>query len=233
MPPKSKTCRIREDGVRCPIPSRSRQMCRAHYERWKRQFGDLTCAEQGCGNHQHDGYRGRDLCPPEAHRAPGRRGIHPATGEKAWYCREHERFWLTYDADAHQTNLEALAEKIRPSTTGCWVYTGPVNRDGYGQFRPHGLDTRAVGSDESERRSLHWYAHRALYALLVGGHRPGLDLDHRTCGVEACIAPHHLLPAAPRANRGRGIPPTGRPDRRTAQLPAVQGFAYDHRLPLS
>lgn len=229
MPSKSKTCRIRDEGQPCPIQARARGLCRAHYEQWKRAYGHLTCAEPGCKSHQHDGYQGRSLCPPEGYRAPGRRGVHPKTDTKAWYCRGHERFWLTYSADAHHSNLEALTEQIRPGEDGCWIYTGALSNEGYGMFNPLGLDARATGTQE---RSLHWWAHRALYALLVGGHRPGLDLDHRTCGKRACVAPHHLIPAAPRANRGRGIPATGRPDLRTAALPAVQRFAQDHGLPL-
>lgn len=229
MPSKIKPCRIRDEGGACPIQARARGMCRAHYERWLKAYGKLTCAAPDCKNHQHDGYQGRSLCPPEGYRAPGRRGIHPETGMTAWFCRRHERFWLTYSADVHQSNLEALASQIRPEVDGCWIYTGPLSQDGYGRFDPAGLKARATGGKD---QPLHWWAHRALYVLLVGGHRPGLDLDHRTCGMRACVAPHHLRPVAPRANRGRGLPATGRPDPHTMALPAVEQFAWDHRLPL-
>lgn len=67
-------------------------------------------------------------------------------------------------------------------TETCWLWTGTVQRSGYGYFT---LDRR-------ERR-----AHRVAYELLVGEIPEGHGLHHH-CEVKLCVNPAHLEPVTPR-----------------------------------
>lgn len=79
-----------------------------------------------------------------------------------------DRFWMRVDADGD-----------------CWLWTGPVDREGYGQLAMPG--PRYVK------------AHRIAYELLVGPIEPGLQVDH-LCRVRACVNPDHLEPVSARVN---------------------------------
>jgi hypothetical protein len=73
--------------------------------------------------------------------------------------------------------------KVNPAT-GCWEWTGPVDRDGYGKLG--GRNT-----------------HRIIWEILVGAVPPKLVLDHREdrgCATKACGWPAHLLPVTNREN---------------------------------
>jgi HNH endonuclease len=79
--------------------------------------------------------------------------------------------------------------KIEPCpTTGCWIWTGELNRNGYGRMWING------------RRVM---VHRHVYEALVGPIPDGAVLDH-TCRNRACCAPHHLEPVTVRENTLRG-----------------------------
>ncbi len=74
--------------------------------------------------------------------------------------------------------------------TQCWVYEGPLYRNGYGKLSRKVHETRL--------------AHRASFIE----HRPeveieGLDLDH-LCRNKACINPDHLDPQSRSINLRRG-----------------------------
>lgn len=60
--------------------------------------------------------------------------------------------------------------------TECWLWTGALNRDGYGSLT-HG------GRAES--------AHRAAYKVFVGPIKPPLQVLHH-CDVRNCMNPKHL-----------------------------------------
>lgn len=62
----------------------------------------------------------------------------------------------------------------------CWLWTGHVLTDGYGQF--------SVGRDG---RTHHWRAHRLSYELLRGPIPDGLQVLHR-CDTPLCVNPEHL-----------------------------------------
>ena len=60
--------------------------------------------------------------------------------------------------------------------TECWLWTGALNRDGYGSLMHD-------GRSES--------AHRAAYKVLVGPTKPKLQVLHH-CDVRNCMNPKHL-----------------------------------------
>lgn len=59
---------------------------------------------------------------------------------------------------------------------GCWGWSGPMNRNGYGKL---GIGQKRVA------------AHRFAYQLLVGEIPEGLEIDH-ICRVRSCVNPQHL-----------------------------------------
>jgi hypothetical protein len=69
----------------------------------------------------------------------------------------------------------------------CWIWTGPLDRYGYGNFSVR------------EKSAI---AHRWLYSTLVGEVSPGLELDH-LCYVRECVNPDHLQPVTRAVNSGR------------------------------
>lgn len=90
--------------------------------------------------------------------------------------------------------------------TGCWLWTGNINSQGYGLILPNGSNQRLR-------------AHRAMYELLVGPIPEGLTLDHlchsadascvggSSCQHRRCVNPAHLEPVTRGENVRRGAPP--------------------------
>lgn len=79
--------------------------------------------------------------------------------------------------------------------TGCWLWTGALNEDGY-------------GSTNSRPET---QAHRAVWHRLVGPIAPGMELDH-LCRVRACVNPDHLEPVTQAVNKRRAAGWTCAPD---------------------
>lgn len=63
-----------------------------------------------------------------------------------------------------------------PNEAGCWLWTGHLNREGYGKFR--------VAGDSG-------MAHRHAYVLMVGPIPEGFEIDH-LCKARNCVNPDHL-----------------------------------------
>lgn len=70
-----------------------------------------------------------------------------------------------------------MAAKITVDEAGCWLWTGWMDRDGYG---------RTWTSDGTKPRT-----HRVSYEQLVGPIPDGFQIDH-LCRVRACCNPEHL-----------------------------------------
>lgn len=90
-------------------------------------------------------------------------------------------------------SLEELPEKAAKRIqvcpeSGCWLWQGEINRNGYGRVWVDG------------KRLM---AHRVVYELLHEPIADGLVLDH-LCKVRRCCNPEHLDPVTPRENTLRG-----------------------------
>ncbi|OGR27289.1 MAG: hypothetical protein A2139_07850 [Desulfobacca sp. RBG_16_60_12] len=72
--------------------------------------------------------------------------------------------------------------------TGCWLWQGEINRNGYGRVWVNG------------KRLM---AHRVTYEAFHGPIAPGLVLDH-LCKNRQCCNPDHLEPVTVRENTIRG-----------------------------
>jgi len=71
---------------------------------------------------------------------------------------------------------------------GCWIYTGDLNRNGYG--------TRRV----KKRRQM---VHRLIYEHFKGPIPDGYVIDH-LCRVRCCCNPDHLEAVTVKENTKRG-----------------------------
>lgn len=80
---------------------------------------------------------------------------------------------------AHLPMKERLALLSRETDTGCRIWTGCLNPDGYGMIWPAGAG-RYIGT------------HRASYEAHFGPIPEGMCVCHR-CDVPACINPDHLF----------------------------------------
>lgn len=81
-------------------------------------------------------------------------------------------------------SVKPMSEKLKKykldEKTGCWLWTGSVDKDGYGRMR--GSDHGVVWSER---------APRASYREFKGPIENGLMVLH-TCNTPACINPEHL-----------------------------------------
>lgn len=98
---------------------------------------------------------------------------------------------MGYDIHDLPTQVSSRINVIEE--TGCWEWTGHLDRDGYG--RVHAF------MDGKNKTVL---THRYAYATLKGELIPGLCLDHK-CRNRACCCPEHLEQVTPRENVVRGI----------------------------
>lgn len=90
-----------------------------------------------------------------------------------------------------------LLDKVQFQPNGCWLFTGYLNKDGYGKIR---VGRRGDGTAKS------MYAHVVCYEELVGPVPEGLELDHvkERCTSRACCYPDHLEPVTHLENIRRG-----------------------------
>lgn len=84
---------------------------------------------------------------------------------------------------------ERIEQKFIPEpNSGCWLWLGHRNRDGYGRVQ--------IGGQAKN-------AHVIVYRFLIGPVPQGMELDHK-CRVRCCVNPSHLEPVTHRENMLRG-----------------------------
>lgn len=97
---------------------------------------------------------------------------------------------------------------IIDDVTGCWVWTGNKDKDGYGRISLFGQIARA---------------HRVSYEHYKGV-KANKPLDHIVCDNKSCVNPDHLVEATIRENTLRGNAPSAHNARK--QL-CINGHEFD------
>lgn len=140
--------------------------------------------------------------------------------DKRGWCSAHYRRWLLYGNPltiltyrGQPLEAQFFGRVDKGEGHGCWEWTGPHIKGGYGQFR--------VPNGKGKQRG--HLAHRWSYEHHIGPIPEGLTLDH-LCVNPPCVNPAHLEPVTQRENNLRGDGVAGRNARKT-HCPA--GHLYD------
>jgi len=105
--------------------------------------------------------------------------VHPTTKQRVL-------LWLKID-------FNGPIPEYRPDLGPCWLWTGCVDRDGYGQHKI---------------RPRQYKAHQVVYEVVYACSKlPGYQYDH-LCRVHRCVNPTHLEPVTPKENSERSAPAT-------------------------
>jgi Pyruvate/2-oxoacid:ferredoxin oxidoreductase delta subunit len=110
----------------------------------------------------------------------------------------------------HRDPADRFWAKVIHGPGGCWLWTGSIVKEGYGQF--------FLYWDEEHRRSQPIRAHRWAYQYLIGPIPEGLTIDHvqaRGCTSRACVNPLHMEPVSTAVNSMRGNSPIAQHARQT------------------
>jgi len=84
--------------------------------------------------------------------------------------------------------VHLLGFVVPEPNTGCWLWTGKIDRDGYGHAKLYGRDE---------------LAHRAFYLLSIGYIPKDKEIDHK-CRMPMCVNPGHLEVVSHAVNMQRG-----------------------------
>lgn len=96
-----------------------------------------------------------------------------------------------------RTDLERISSKyLVDALTGCWVWQGRLDKDGYG------AQARVGSRKDGTRRGVR--PHRFMYENLIGTIPPPLVPDH-LCRNRACGNPWHMEPVTRLVNHQRGL----------------------------
>lgn len=173
----------------CEAEPLARGLCKYHYNQWW-WTNAQPCAEPGCARW----VASRDRC--NAHHQPANRGTCSIDGcerpvkARGWCGTHHQRWRLTGStADPIKaTRVERFWSHFEREPGGCWLWTGYLDRDGYGKF----------GRFRSARFS---------YAFLVAPIPDRYEVDH-LCRNRSCVNPSHLEAVPQRENWRRGQSPS-------------------------
>jgi hypothetical protein len=98
------------------------------------------------------------------------------TRRKGMSMSAHRRAQRVYDMFSLAEAALPAGKWKRQSVSGCWLWTGSLNSNGYGKFKRAGRMT---------------YAHRASFEAAKGPIPRGLTIDH-LCRNRRCCNPDHL-----------------------------------------
>lgn len=94
---------------------------------------------------------------------------------------------ITYPTPSNRQWRRILRHCVRVATgfaTPCWIWTGRLDTDGYGECKYNGAKR---------------FVHRIAYASLRGQTPARRDVEHR-CHQRACCNPEHLKALKPKDN---------------------------------
>lgn len=112
---------------------------------------------------------------------------------------------------SREAEAAAFEKFVSPEpNTGCWLWTGSVDRDGYGLMRFNAGFGRATSTT----------AHRAMWQFRNGPLRLHQYACH-SCDTPACVNPDHVWPGTPAQNQS-DCKAKGRQRSRCARMPDHQ-----------
>ena len=115
------------------------------------------------------------------------------------------RFWAGLDKGGELFNGQP-----------CWLWLGPVDKDGYGRLYTH---------QTTDRKVVMQRVHRFAWELFYGPMSEGLQIDH-LCRNRRCVNPTHLEPVTCKVNIRRGM--TGKlNNHQTRKTCCPRGHPYD------
>lgn len=167
----------------CNAPVKAKNLCNKHYIRLQR-YGRLEkltypkiCSVEGCERP----VKAMGLCNLHWQR----QWKHGSTDVVAFIKGDDEARFFSH------VNKNGPIPEHNPELGKCWLWTGSLTDDGYGEFYCKGKTVKA---------------YRWLYEREIGEVSEGMVLDH-LCRNPACVNPLHLEPVTNRENILRGENP--------------------------
>jgi hypothetical protein len=97
-------------------------------------------------------------------------------------------FVLRVDPDAHAAEIARFwAKVVRGPGSACWIWTGAIGDDGYGNFSIRRPADGSLGELREHCVSAPRYALAAVYGAVLG---PGDVAEHVVCDEPICVRAH-------------------------------------------